>query len=118
MGLTVTSDDKGVKVFAKEKNGANGTFKTYSVGISSKQNDEWVNGYIDVLFKKGVDVANKSVIKINNAFYVCSKYNDKVYNKLMITDFDVITPGESPVTVNDDGFMNIPDDIADSLPFK
>ena len=36
MGLVVSTDDKGVKVFASEKKSENGKFTAYSIGINSK----------------------------------------------------------------------------------
>lgn len=89
MGLTVKSDDKGVMVFANEKEGANGKYTLYSIGVSSKDaNKEWVNGFLNVRFKKGVSVPNKAKIKINNAFPVVTKSGDKTYVSFMITDFE------------------------------
>lgn len=120
MGLTVTSDEKGVKVIRKDKTWSGGTFATYSLMISSKVNDEWLNGFTDCVFKKGVEVENKAIIKINNAFYTVSKSGDRTYVKLMITDFDVIKPGVplNKPTVDSEGFMQIPDNIDEELPFK
>lgn len=113
MGLTVKSDDKGVKVFANEKEGANGKYTLYSIGVSSKDaNGNWVSGYINVRFKKGVEVANKSKIKINNAFYVVNKSGDRSYVSLMITDFDVLEGGESG-----DGFIDMSNVKDEELPF-
>ena len=110
MGLKVTTDEKGVTVFANEKDGANGKYTLYSVGISSKnQNNEWVNGYINVRFKKGVSVPNKTKIKINNAFYTVTKSGDKAYTSLMITDFENLDEKEEWVNVD-----SIPDN---ELPF-
>lgn len=117
MGLTVKSDDKGVKVYANEKESANGKFMTYSIGISSKnQNGEWVNGYLNCKFKKGVTIANKSKIKVNNAFFVASKSGDRSYTHLMITDFEVIDAGETATDSTED-FMKIPEGTADDVPF-
>ena len=93
MGLVVTSDDKGVKIYANEKESANGKFTAYSLGINSKNpNGEWVNGYINCKFKKGVSVANKSKIKIKSAFFVATKGGNKSYTHLMITDFEILEP--------------------------
>ena len=117
MGLTVTTDDKGVKIYANEKEGPNGKFTSYSLGVSSKnQSGEWVNGYVNCRFKKGVSVANKAKIKINSAFFVASKSGDRTYTHLMITDFDVLDAGESAVQDADD-FMKIPEGTDDEVPF-
>lgn len=112
MGLKITTDGKPVKVFRKDKEWNGSTFPTYSIGVSSKDKDgNWVNGYIDCLFKKGVDIPNKTEITINNAFYVCNKSGDKVYNKLMITDFEMAYQDVS------NEFMQIPDGTDTELPF-
>lgn len=117
MGLIVTTDDNGVKIFAHEKESANGKFMTYSLGVNSKtQNGDWVNGYIACRFKKGVNVPNKTKIKINKSFFVASKSGEKSYTHLMITDFDVLEPGESAAS-DADGFMKIPDNVDDEVPF-
>lgn len=119
MGLKLTTDDKPVTIFRKDREYSGGTFATYSVGVSSKDRDDnWVNGYLDVCFKKGVEVCNKSKISINNAFPVVRKYNDKAYVSWMITDFDVVEEGQ-PTPANDlanQGFLNIPEG-AEDLPF-
>ena len=113
MGLTFKSDDKGVMVFANEKEGANGKYTLYSIGVSSKDaNKDWVNGFLNVRFKKGVSVPNKTKIKINNAFPVVSKSNDKTYVSFMITDFEILESNESKEEWVD--MSNIKDD---ELPF-
>ena len=117
MGLTVQTDDKGVKIFAKEKESANGKFTAYSLGVSSKnQSGEWVNGFINCKFKKGVSVANKTKIKINSAFFVVTKSGERTYTHLMITDFDVLEPGETAGDSADD-FVKIPEGIDEETPF-
>ena len=117
MGLIVTSDDKGVKVFANERDGANGKFTSYSIGVSSKNQDgEWVNGYINCRFKKGVTVPNKSKIEIKKAFFVATKSGGKAYTHLMITDFKVLSE-EGTAEQSADDFMKIPDGAEDEVPF-
>lgn len=109
MGLTVKSDDKGVMVFANEKDGANGKYTLYSIGVSSKnQNNEWVSGFINVRFKKGVSVPNKTKIKINNAFYTVTKSGDKTYVSLMITDFDSLDNGDGWVDMSNINESELP----------
>ena len=117
MGLIVTTDDNGVKIFAHEKESANGKFTSYTLGVNSKtQSGDWVNGYISCRFKKGVSVANKTKIKIKKSFFVASKSGDKSYTHLMITDFDILEQGESAAS-DADGFMKIPDAETDDVPF-
>ncbi|MBO5921944.1 MAG: hypothetical protein J6Q48_06105 [Bacteroidaceae bacterium] len=117
MGLKVTTDGKPVTVYRKEKDTQNGgKFTTYSIGISSKDKDgNWVNGYLDAQFKKGVEVAHKAKINISNSFYTVNEYNGKKYTKIFVMDFEVVDPGE--VQSNDTGFMNIPDGLDEELPF-
>jgi len=111
------TEDRAVKVIRKDKVSAAGnSYTQYSLMVSSKQDDEWVNGFLDCAFKKGVSVNNKAKIKINNAFPVLNKYNDKVYIKWMITEFEIVEEGEAPATT-DSSFVDVPDDIGD-LPFK
>ena len=117
MGLIVSTDDNGVKIFANEKESANGKFVSYSLGVNSKnQKGEWVNGYINCRFKKGVSVANKTKIKINKAFFVATKGGEKTYTHLMITDFDILEEGET-ATESADEFMKIQEDVGDDVPF-
>lgn len=123
MGLLVRTDDRGVKVCRLDKVSQNcNPYTQYSLCVSSKDKDgNWVNGFIDCQFKKGVEVSNKSVINISNAFYTVSEYNGKKYYKLMITDFKVMADGESFANPGGkaDDFINIPDNIPDGeLPFE
>ena len=113
MGLIASTDDKGVTIFANEKESENGKFMTYSIGVSSKnQQGEWVNGYITCRFKKGVSIANKTKIKINRSFFVATKSKGKSYTSLMITDYEVLESGETAQNSADE-FMKIPTDIDD-----
>ena len=122
MGVRLLTDDKSVIIFRKDKQTSNGgKFSTYCMGISSKDKDgNWVNGFLDVVFKKGVEVNNKAKINIKNAFPTVSKYNDKTYIKWMILEFDVVDNGEvpQPAPTPSDNWMNIPDGIDEKLPFN
>lgn len=123
MGLKVVTDGKAVTVYRKDRPTQNGTvFTTYTLGISSKDKDgNWVNGFMDCQFKKGVELNNKAKIEINNSFFTVSEYNGKKYNKLFIMDFTITDQGEVPAkapTVDDD-FLGIPDGLDDSeMPFN
>lgn len=106
------TEEKSVKIIAKDR----GNFTTYSMMVSSKDKDDnWVNGFIECKFKKGVSVANKSKIKINNAFPVVEKWNDKTFVKWMITDFEVVEQGETPQAVATDDFMVIPEGMSEDM---
>lgn len=110
------------KIYRHEKETKSGSkFVTYSYTINSKKVDNtWVTAYRECRFKKGVEVNNKSVIKVNKAFEIAEEYNGKAYDKLMITDFEVLTDGENnaSVTTDSSGFMNIPDSMMDEMPFN
>lgn len=118
MSVKITTDDKGIKVFRKDKTWSGGTFATYSCKISSKdKNDEWQSVWKDLKFKKGVELNDKAVIQINNAFPVVESYKDTKKESWMVLDFDVIENGEVAAQVDADGFSAFPSDIDDDLPF-
>ena len=119
------TEDKGVRVYKKEKQWSGGTFYTYSLSVASKDKDgNWLNAYIDCQFKKSDEdkITNKCKIKISNAFPVISNYQNKNYVKWMILDFEVVEQGETATDpnamVNLDSFMEIDDSIGDEVPFK
>ena len=117
MGLILTTDDRNTKVYRKERTSENGnTFITYSIMTSSKNGDEWINGFLDVVFPKGTNLEHKTEIKIKNAFPMVSTYNGKTYIKWYIKEFDVVGTAQAPTT-DSDGFMNVPEDSDDELPF-
>ena len=120
MGLKVMTDGKPVTVYRKEKETqSGGKFVTYSLGISSKDKDgNWVNGFLDCAFKKGVDVPHKAKIDIKNSFFTVSEYNDKKYIKVFVMEFDIVEGGEAPKNTDGQGFMNIPDGLDSDLPFN
>lgn len=127
MGIKLTSDDRGVKIFRKDGTSSSGNpYTLYSMSVSSKDiKGEWVNGYLDCAFKKGVEVNNKALIKINNAFPTVNEYNGKKTIRYMITDFEVLEQDDAPPeqvsldSVANDGFMNIPDNVDDdAMPFN
>lgn len=103
--MTITADK--VKVFRYD----NGNFPKYSIGISSKDKDgNWVSAYMDIKFKKGVEIADRTDIKIKNSFFVVEEYKGTKYIKIMVTDFEIV--GEQNT-----GFMDIPDTLEAELPF-
>lgn len=117
MGLKIVTDSKPVTVIRQDKTSSAGNAYTqYSLMVSSKNTDNtWVSGFIEAQFKKGVDIANKTKININNAFYTVSEYNGKKYTKIFVLEYDVAEAGEQKPS--GDGFMNIPDGIENELPF-
>lgn len=122
MGLKAITDGRPVTVFANEKETQNGgKFTAYSIGIASKDRDgNWVNGYIDCQFKKGVVIESKSKINITNSFYTVNEYNGKNYIKLFILEFETVeSPIPTPVPATSySGFVDIPPELDDELPFQ
>ena len=121
MGLKTVTDGKAVTVYRKDRDTQNGgKFTTYCIGIASKDKEgNWVNGFLDCQFKKGVEVNNKAKIEIANSFYTVNEYNGKKYTKLFILDFTVTEDGEAPVSQEeiDMSFMDISADMQEELPF-
>lgn len=107
MGLMISTDDKGIKIWRDDK----GNFPRYSYAISKKNDDgTYTNCYQDIHFPKGVELANGEVIKIKKAFPSFNVSKDgKKYPYLMVTEFE--RDGEAVI--------DIPDSIEDdSVPFK
>ena len=121
MGLTLKSDDRGTKVIRQDKVSQNGVpYTQYSIMCSTKDGEEWINGFIDVAFPKGTNIANKTIIRINEAFPLVSKYKDRVYIKWYIKDYTELTQGEpTKAPADDQGFINVSESEADQmeLPF-
>ena len=120
MGLVVKTDWKPVTVYRQDKTANSGaTYQQYSLGVSSKDKDgNWVNGFLDCQFKKGIDIPNKSKINIKNAFYTVSEYNGKKYYKIFVMEYEMEEAGKSPVQVDEAGFMNLDGIDIEELPFE
>lgn len=101
MSIKVTGD---TMIFRKEYEGR--TF--YSMGVSTKnQEGDYVKGYMDVQFKKGVDLDNQSKIDIKDSWFKVYKSKDgksKVY--LFINEFEGVKKKTEPdfVQVDDDDY--------------
>lgn len=118
MGFKLITDDKPATIYRKDRTTQSGnTWTTYCTKVSSKDMEgNWNSAFIDVAFKKGIDVPNKSKIKIKESFPTISVYNEKASIKWMIMDFEIVEEGQTQVPdVN--GFINIEDDLPDGLPF-
>lgn len=66
-----------------------GTF--YQIGLSKKdRNNNYINGYMNVQFKKGVSLENQTKIVIKNAFidFYLDK-NNRTVPYIMITDYEL-----------------------------
>lgn len=127
MGLKIITEQTPVTVYVNERQTQNGTFKTYSIGVSSKDKDgNWVNGFLPCNFRKGTEIANKSKISISNSFPTVRKYTDKTGTErteigIFVLDYEVVEGGQpqsAPASNNND-WLNIPDNLDDSsLPFN
>lgn len=114
----VTLTGEKVRIYSKEKTYSGGTFYTYSMGVSSKDaNGDWVNGFLDVQFKKGVVIPNKTDINIKNAFPTVREYNGKSYVSWFIMDYEIVSEGQSANASPDMGFINVPQGLDEDLPF-
>ena len=56
--MSINVKGENCKLWINERNGKNGKFKSYSIGVSRKDMNtgEWIRGYQDVTFTKNVDV--------------------------------------------------------------
>ena len=96
------------KVFAHD----NGTWTSYSVGVSAKDKDgNWVNGYQPVRFKKGQDVPDRSVINYK-AFPTVVKGKDKPVIVWQILEYTI--EGDMMSTRSDQEFTALTND---DIPF-
>jgi hypothetical protein len=98
------------KVFRKDYEGR----ALYSTSIGKKKQDgTWENAYINLQFKKGVDIADGTMIDIQNGWltFYMNKEGKAVW-QLFISEFE----GEIP-----DGFEQVEDyaalDDSDDIPF-
>lgn len=83
--------NKEEMVFRKDYNGK----PSYSLGLSKKDKDgKYINGYVKVNFKKGVELDNKSKIKIKNAWLDFYKDNEKTMPTVFINEFEIVENGE------------------------
>lgn len=74
MGIRITTDDFGVKVWRSDKFG----FPQYAVRISKRQaSGDFVNEYQPIKFRKGVELANGDEIYINDGFSFLEVWQDK-----------------------------------------
>ena len=82
-------------IFRNAHEGKDGTWYTYATGVSSKKQDgTYANMYLDVRFRKGVTVENKTRIDIKDGFltvkeFIASGGETVKKLELMILDFDV-----------------------------
>ena len=103
-------------IFRKDHEYSNGTFATYSTGISRKQEDgSYKNKYKEVKFRKGVSIPDKTIINIKDGFLTFREYmapggDMKDVEYIMVLDFEIVSGKEPEHT----GFTQLQDE---ELPF-
>ena len=79
MGIRITTDDYGVRVWRSDSYGR----PTYSISIQTKTEDgSYIRDYKQVKFKGGVELENNSEIIIRDAFPTLDIWNDKQTGEL------------------------------------
>lgn len=79
--MHIAKDDE-VIIFKSDKD-------YYSIGLSRKdRNNQVIYGYFPCQFKKGIEVANKTRIKLKNAFISFYLKDDITMPYLMILDYE------------------------------
>lgn len=95
--MEITSNKKEI-IFRSEKDGK----VYYSIGLSKKNmNGEYDNGYMNVHFKNGVDIPNKSKIVIKKAWLDFYNKDKMTIPYVFISDFELVTettPATEPTT--------------------
>lgn len=67
----------------------------YSIGLVKKDKDgNYVNGYMNVSFKKDVELENQTKIHINKAWIDFYNKDRKTFPYIFISEFDVIRMGD------------------------
>ena len=105
MGIKITTDLRGVKVWRNDKY----EYPTYAIQVSRKEGDTWINEYQKVRFRRGVEVPNGTLIQIRDGFPTLETWvKDGMEHKRivwMIMDFDYEGMTERP----EPSFMEMPD---------
>ena len=84
-------EDRDVMIFRKDYDGR----ASYSIGLSKKDKEgNYVNGYMNVKFKKDVDLKNQTKIKIKEAWLGFNQQEKKTYPYIFINDFEVVEQQE------------------------
>ena len=93
----------------------------YSIGLSKKDKEgNYENGYMPCKFKKGVEIPNKTKIKITNAWLTFNQKDKKTYPYIFINDYTIGQAVESVKAedIEPDPFKEFGDEISDEdLPF-
>lgn len=95
-----------VMIFKNEKG-------TYKIGMSKKdRNNQYFNGYMLCKFRKGVEIENKTKIRIKEAFITFFLNDKETVPYIMISSYDVIDKHEDFEMIK-----NKYDEYATELPF-
>ena len=122
MGIKISTDHRGIKVWRNDK----GRYPSYAVQISVKEGDTWVNEYQKVKFKGSPDIPNGTIVRVRDAFPTLETWvKDGVEHKrlvwvLMDYDYDGMTEKPKPSFVEMPEPPNYPDSFssaADDIPF-
>ena len=71
----------------------------YTVALSKKKEDgEYENGYMKVVFRKGVSIPNKSKIRITDAWLSFNTFEKRTYPYIFINNFELVDKPEDPFT--------------------
>lgn len=63
----------------------------YTIGLSKKdKNGNYVNGYMNVSFKKGIELENMTKIKIKSAWLDFYKKDVKTIPSIFINEFEIV----------------------------
>lgn len=94
-------------VFRNEHDGKDGTWYTYATTVAKKREDgSYARVYLDVRFRKGITVENKSRLNVKDGFLTVREYKQngetKTRLELMVLDFDYGEPvGYSAISDSD-----------------
>ena len=84
--MDIVSDKQEI-IFRKDYNGK----PSYTLGLSKKDKDgQFIHGYIKVNFRKGVELENKTKIKVKDGWLDFYKDEDKTIPTIFINEYDVI----------------------------
>lgn len=87
MGIRITTDEYGIKVWRSDRYG----YAQYSISIQKKKEDGgYLREYKQVKFRGGVEVENGADIIIRDAFPSIDSWKDKNTGELKIKDVWVI----------------------------
>lgn len=102
-----------VTVYRKDGVSSKGKpYSLYSLGLSKKEGNGWLKGYVPCSFKKGITINNKAKLKLEEAFLSFDEYNGEKKVKVVITKYKIVDLGDIPEQKSE--FMPITDD----LPFR